>query len=204
METRIIVFGDSITWGASDYECGGWVSRLKNYFENDSDNDIDVYNLGVSGDTTGDLLLRFRIECLARNRHPQIIIFAIGTNDSQYINSKNNPRTPIDKFENNLKELIKQAKEFSNKIIFIGLTKVDESKLMPVPWSGEKFYDNENVLKYNSVIKNVSEKYKLPFINLFDLLDMDNLDDGLHPNSNGHEKMFLEIKKFLLSNNILQ
>lgn len=204
METRISVFGDSITWGASDYEFGGWVARLKNYFENDSDNDIDVYNLGVSGDTTNDLLMRFKTECLARNRHPQIIIFAIGTNDSQYINSKNNPRTPIDKFENNLKKLINQAKEFSDKIIFIGFTKVDESKLMPVSWSEEKFYNNENILKYNSVIKKVSKENNLLFINLIDLLDIKDLNDGLHPNSKGHEKMFLKIKEFLLSNIIVQ
>lgn len=204
METRISIFGDSITWGASDYECGGWVARLKYYFDNDIENDIDVYNLGISGDTTNDLLLRFKIECLARNRHPQIIIFAIGTNDSQYINSKNNPRTPIDKFENNLKKLINQAKEFSDKIIFVGLTKVDESKLMPVPWSAEKFYDNENISRYNSVIKKVSKENNLLFVNLFDLLKMSDLDDGLHPNSKGHEKMFLKIKEFLLSNIIVQ
>jgi len=204
METRISIFGDSIAWGASDYEFGGWVARLQNYFETDKNNDIDVYNLGVSGDTTNDLLMRFKTECLARNRHPQIIMFAIGTNDSQYINSKNNPRTPIDKFENNLEKLINQAKEFSDKIIFVGLTKVDESKLMPVPWSEEKFYDNENISKYNSVIEKVSKEHNLPFINLLDLLNMNDLDDGLHPNSKGHEKMFLKIKELLLSNKIMQ
>jgi acyl-CoA thioesterase I len=204
METRISIFGDSITWGASDYKFGGWVTRLQNYFETDENNEIDVYNLGISGDTTNDLLIRFKTECLARNRHSQIIMFAIGTNDSQYINSKNNPRTSIEKFENNLEKLINQAKEFSDKIIFVGLAKVDESKLMPVPWSAEKFYDNDNISKYNSVIENISKKNTLPFINLFDLLDMGDLEDGLHPNSKGHEKMFLKIKEFLLSNKIVQ
>ena len=45
----ICVFGDSITWGASDYEKGGWVERLKTYLMKNK-NDVDVYNLGVSGE----------------------------------------------------------------------------------------------------------------------------------------------------------
>ncbi len=200
METTICIFGDSITWGAVDSENGGWVARLRHYFEANN-NDIAVYNQGVSGDNTDDLLVRFKIECIARE--PQIIIFAIGINDSQYIMTKDNPRVSIEKFQNNLVELINQAKNFSNKIIFIGLTKVDESKVMPIPWSKEKFYDNDNIAKYNLVIKGVSAEYNLLFLDMFDLLEMNDLDDGLHPNSEGHKKMFLKIKEFLQANRIV-
>jgi len=101
-------------------------------------------------------------------------------------------------------ELINQAKNISDKIIFFGLTKVDEAKTKPIPWATEKFYDNENVSKYNSVIEEVSSKHRLPFVNLFDLLEANDLYDGLHPNSDGHNKMFLRIKEFLLSNKIVQ
>ncbi len=204
METRISIFGDSITWGAWDLKNGGWVSQLRRYFETNENYEVDVYNLGVSGDTTNDLLIRFNTECLARNRHPQTIIFAIGINDSQYINATDNPRTPIEKFQNNLVELINQAKNFSSQIIFIGLTKIDEAKTMPVPWSPEKFYSNNSVAKYNSVIKKISREYNLPFIDLLDLLEMNELEDGLHPNSDGHKKMFLKVKEFLLTNKIVQ
>ena len=72
----ICVFGDSIAWGASDSEKGGWVERLKIYMgEHRSGN---VYNLGVSGDTTNDLLERFEQE--AKARESDVIIFAVGTN----------------------------------------------------------------------------------------------------------------------------
>jgi len=204
METRISIFGDSITWGAWDPENGGWVTQLRRYFETNENYEVDVYNLGVSGDTTNDLLIRFNTGCLARNRHPQTIIFAIGINDSQYINATDNPRTPIEKFQNNLVELINQAKNFSEKILFIGLTKIDEAKTMPVPWSPEKFYSNDNVAKYNSVIKKISGEYNLPFIDLLDLLETNELEDGLHPNSDGHKKMFLKVKEFLLSNKFVE
>ena len=75
---------------------------------------------------------------------------------------------------------------------------------MPVPWSPEKFYSNDNVAKYNSVIKKISGEYNLPFIDLLDLLETNELEDGLHPNSDGHKKMFLKVKEFLLSNKFVE
>ena len=197
MSNRICIFGDSITWGAVDPENGGWVAQLRRYFET-NDYDISVYNQGISGDNTDDLLARFEVECKARE--PQIIIFAIGVNDSQYVKTKDNPRVSLEKFQNNLVKLINQARNFSDKIAFIGLTAVEDEKLMPIPWSDEeKFYDNDNVAKYNSIIEKVSSEHNLPFLNLLDLLEPKHLDDGLHPNTEGHKKMFLKVKDFLLS-----
>ncbi|MFP4514749.1 MAG: SGNH/GDSL hydrolase family protein [Parcubacteria group bacterium] len=203
MEQTICIFGDSITWGAFDPENGGWVAQLRRYFETNDDYDIAVYNQGISGENTDDLLARFKVECAARE--PQIIIFAIGINDSQYIKTKDNPRVSLEKFQNNLVELINQAKNFSNKIAFIGLTKVEDEKLMPIPWSTEeKYYDNDNVERYNAIIEKVSSEHNLPFLNLLDLLEFSDLNDGLHPNSNGHKKMFLEIKEFLQTKKLVQ
>ena len=75
---------------------------------------------------------------------------------------------------------------------------------MPIPWSTEKFYSNESVAKYNAVIKKISGEYNLPFIDLLDLLETNELEDGLHPNPDGHKKMFLKVKEFLLTNKIVQ
>ena len=190
MEQTICIFGDSIAWGAWDPENGGWVSLLRRYFETNNYN-IVIYNQGVCGDTTDNLLVRFKTECVARE--PQTIIFAIGINDSQYVNSKDNPRVSLEKFQNNLVELIKQAKNFSNKILFIGLTKVEDGQ----------FYNNDNIAKYNAMIEKVSAEHKLPFLNLFDLLETSDLYDGLHPNSEGHKKMFLKVKEFLMEKKVI-
>ena len=202
MEQTICIFGDSITWGAVDPENGGWVAQLRRYFETNDEYNVSVYNNGISGDNTDDLLIRFKVECVARE--PQIIIFAIGINDSQYIKTKDNPRVSLEKFQNNLEELINQAKNFSDKIVFISLTRIEEEKLMPIPWiAKEIFYDNDNVAKYNAVIEKVSSEHNLPFIDLLNLLELSDLSDGLHPNSNGHKKMFLKIKEFLITNKIV-
>lgn len=200
MEKTINIFGDSITWGAYD-ENGGWADRLKNYFMNQDKGFFDFYNLGVSGDNTDDLLKRFKIENEART--PDLIIVAIGTNDASYVKSINENYVSLERFENNLSEIINQAKEFTSEIVFVGLTKSNEEMVMPAPWATDFYYDNENAEIYNNKIKEICERNSLPFIEMLDLLDNDDLEDGIHPNSKGHEEMFLRIKDFLVENRIV-
>lgn len=144
---------------------------------------------------------RFKVESAARE--PTIIIFAIGINDSQYIKSKNNPQVPLTIFQNNVNTLIDQARKFTPSIIFIGLTQVDETKTMPIPWNEIAFYDNKNVAQYNDILKKVCHNEKLLFIEMGNLLNPAELDDGLHPNSKGHQKMFERVKNFLVHEGIL-
>ena len=54
------------------------------------DNNIYVYNLGISGDNTIGFLIRIEVE--AKSRKPNFIIFSIGINDAQFIHSTNSLR----------------------------------------------------------------------------------------------------------------
>src|SRR3990167_3090939 len=182
---NILIFGDSITWGAYDPEQGGWATRLRNYFEA-KDNDTDVYNLGISGDTTADLLNRIEIE--AKSREPNLIIFAIGINDAQFIHSTNGLRVSLDEFQQNLTKLLSIAKKFTGKIVFVGLTKVDESKTTPIPWNTNKSYTNENIKRLDTVIEKFCEENKLKFISMDIFVWNGDLIDGLHPNTKWHIK----------------
>jgi len=210
--TRILIFGDSITYGAWDKE-GGWVQRLRKFLDEKNLTDSDfyclVYNLGVSGNTINDLIERFEFETKQRLKESEetIIIFAIGINDSYFVHSENNNRVPINKFKENIQKLIKSAKKFSSKIIFVGLTPVDETKTTPIPWDADKSYKNEYIEKYNKVIKKVCEENEILFIEIFEdwmKLNYKNLlEDGLHPNSEGHKKIFESVKEFLIKNKII-
>jgi len=200
MEKIINVFGDSITWGAYDIE-GGWANRLRKYLEERADDYFEVYNLGISGDSTADLLNRIGVESDVRN--PNTIIIAIGANDASYIKSKSDNYIPIAEFKNNLIEIINEARNFTDEIVFVGLTKVDESKTVPVPWNEDICDTNESVSAYNAEMKDICDEAEIPFIEMMDLLEDEDLSDGLHPNSVGHEKMFLRIKNFLLENEII-
>ena len=212
---RILVFGDSIVYGAWDREKeGGWVQRLRKLLDEkhfiESDFDYSVYNLGVSGNTTGELLERFEFETKQRVEEGEemIIIFQIGINDSQFVISQNGLRTLSEKFRENIKELISSAKKFSSKVIFIGLTPVNEEKTTPIPWNPDKIYKNENIKRNDEIIKSVCKKNNIYFVEIFEKWlksDYKNLlEDGLHPNSEGHKKIVEDVRDFLIKNKIIE
>jgi|WetSurMetagenome_2_1015567.scaffolds.fasta_scaffold09695_4 acyl-CoA thioesterase I len=206
MDKVICIFGDSITMGAWDLEKGGWANRLRLFIDTEQRSGrikdyFTIYNLGVDGDTTAGLLQRFQAE--AEFRNPSIIIFAIGSNDSVFAKSKNEFLVPLDEFEKNIKELIDEAKNISQTVIFLSAGKVDEKKTTPLAWVSNFYQENKNILLYNQKIKEAAEKNKIFYLDIFDSLSEKYLEDGIHPNAAGHEKMFVKIKDFLLKNKIV-
>jgi lysophospholipase L1-like esterase len=197
----ICVFGDSITWGACDFEKGGWAERLKTYFMA-GDRDVDLYNLGISNDDTQGLLKRFDAEAVIRK--PDIIIFAIGINDASFLGTADTPRIALEAFRGNVAELVKKAGVFTTKIICVGLTRVEEEKTLPLPYSPDQYYRNERIAAYDKEIELLCKKENISYVGIADIVTMQDLDDGLHPNAGGHEKIFQAmrdiINKVLLSN----
>ena len=195
----ICIFGDSIAWGAYDPDGGGWATRLRNYFEGQNvraDLDVDVYNLGISGDNTEDLAKRYKIEF--DSREPDTVLFAIGLNDSQFVIPDNAHRVSIETFEANMRDMVLYAQKNQAKVYIVGLTRVNESKTTPIPWNTNKIYRNESIIKYEKVLKKVSDDLKTVFIDVAPILTDEYLHDGLHPNASGHEKLYQIIKSKLI------
>ena len=188
---NICIFGDSIAWGTYDPERGGWATRLRNYLEK-KNRYIIVYNLSISDEITTDLLTHLEIEI--KSRESNLIIFAIGTNDAQFIHSVSSSRVLFDEFKNNLKKLYAIAKRFADKIVFVGLTSVDDSKTKPFSLNPNISYTNENIKHFDGAIKKFCEENNVKFISMDGIIDIADLDDGLHPNTEGHKKMFDKIK----------
>jgi acyl-CoA thioesterase I len=113
----IYCFGDSITYGAWDIKEGGWVTRLRNYFDElqlkDQTKYFLSYNLGIPGETTDGLVKRFEGELNAREREGEdaIFIFAFGANDSVFLPSKNGFRVSKNRFVSNLETVYDIAKK---------------------------------------------------------------------------------------------
>lgn len=204
--TRILVFGDSIAWGAWDIE-RGWVERLRKYYNEKNLSGSNfwclIYNLGISGNGVSDVLERFEFETKQRLKEDEetIIIFAVGINDSVFVHSKGATRSSGEEVREKVKELVEKARKYSSKIVFVGLTPVDESLVNPIPWIPNESLQNKYVKEHNNVIKEVCEEEGIGFVNVFEkFLSLDYeklLEDGLHPNSEGHEKIFEMVKDYL-------
>ncbi|MCK5084609.1 MAG: hypothetical protein KAQ64_03065 [Candidatus Pacebacteria bacterium] len=216
---RILIFGDSIVFGNWD-EQGGWADRLKSFYMKEGLNNSDyyymVYNVGVSGDTSCELLERFEYEVKHRlwereetgEKEEIIIILSMGKNDAAFVKSKNSFNTSINDFTINIKQLLIIAKKYSAKIIFVGPAFIDETKTIPTKWDPNIEYSNKDIKKYNEVIKFVCEENKIHFINMyeeFEKIDYKKfLEDGVHPNSAGHKKIFEIVRDYLVKKDIVE
>ncbi len=204
---NILVFGDSITYGSWDLE-GGWVDRLKHSLLGKSldskfEEYFEVYNLGVPGDTTSDLLLRFNREAKSRfgNKDKTVVLFQVGVNDSTVLSSSSR-KVSQKEFEKNLTTLIKEGKNYAYFIMFIGLTPVIDEQVSPIPWSPNESYIDSEIKSYDTIIRKVSNKTGVEYLDLFDEISREEyknyLEDGVHPNSEGHRIIFETVKENLL------
>lgn len=204
---RVLVFGDSITQGFWDTE-GGWVDKLRKHYDELQVQDFDkdqpaIFNLGVSADTSREILARAEAEVLARTRRNilPIVIVQVGINDS-YSDGRT-VAVPPDEYKDNLGAIIEKLKTMSAKIIFVGLSACDEAKTMPVVW-GEYYYTNHNIKAYENRMRTVAEKQGIAFIPVFEpflqaTTSGELLADGLHPNNKGHQVIFDIVKSELLA-----
>lgn len=201
---RILVFGDSIVQGFWDSE-GGWVNRLRKFYEQRkfSGEDQDpptVFNLGISGETTEQLLKRFKSEVEARVYPGEefVFVFGTGTNDTVYRGSENDSEPEL--YTEQLKELVNQAKEYSNKILFVGLLPVIDVLLQPFPGSSSgKCFSTERTSLFDKTLKDFCLENNTPVVDVFtsfsELPDLNSVfDDGLHPNNQGHEIIVSKVK----------
>lgn len=209
----IWVFGDSIVYGAFDTK-GGWVQRLRTYLDEKGFDEkgkyyCEIYNLGIpKGETTVDLKKRILIDAEPRKWDAErLTLISVGINDSAVLNDEEGNWVNIEKYRENLKEIIEKAKTFSSQVVMIGVTLVDEEKTNPVPWDKKLGYRNSVIKEYNQAMMEVAEENNLLFIDLIPRLEKVNwknmLRDGVHPNDEGHELIFQVIKDQLEEKKII-
>jgi len=201
-KTRICIFGGSITEGHLDLEQGGWVERLKRNL-NAPNKTLRIFNLGVSAESTQEILKRIAKE--SKVRQANVIIFAGGTNDSRFLKgNENNTFTKLPKFEKNLQKIYKISKRLKAKLIFAGASPCDDTKTQPVPWDTNHSYSNKQINLYNQTTEKFCKKNNLPFIEFNSEITLEDIsDDGLHPNPQGHEKIFRLVKQKLEESKII-
>ena len=157
----------------------GWTNRLRYYFDNKKERYSDIYSIGISGNTSKDLLERFDTEAKIRisKTRTNIFIFEIGLNDAQYLIDKQDRRIPLSQFEDNLRSLYFSAQKFATLIIFLGITNIDEKKTVPTSWNANHAFYTKDVSVYNQKLQNFCKDNEIPFIDVFSLLDPNDLED---------------------------
>ena len=171
----LCVFGNSIVAGSDDREAGGWVARLR--LDLNARGKIGVYNLGVDGDRTEQLLQRLAGEAAARNA--SVIVISIGANDLGWHGTSG---TDIALFRERYDHILSEAEQFTRRILMLGLLNVDEG-------NDSHGVRNDQVRAFNGVVEELARRHGAEFMSLYGLLSPTDFVDGLHPNASGHAKL---------------
>ncbi|XZK29602.1 SGNH/GDSL hydrolase family protein [Clostridium perfringens] len=183
--SSIVFTGDSITHGP--FHTKGYRSytehfreRLKEKFKNEN---IMVFNTGVSGATTRDIIRDFHI-CV-NIYDPDVVFIMLGMNDSS------NQIVPLEEYRSNILELINKVREIGA----IPIIQTSNIIKMDLSRKSLKFYMDIviAVARENNVmlIDHYSHWEELEKEN--SNLKNELLNDLIHPNEKGH----LEIVKFI-------
>jgi lysophospholipase L1-like esterase len=206
MSAHVLIFGDSITEGYWDSQ-GGWADRLKRQsYQYDLENGKigdgnSVINLGISADTAERILARIESDSLARkaDQGDAIFIVAVGVNDSAAEGKSTDYRFTPDQYRENLLKIIAIIKKWTNDIILVGLTPVDESLTNAI--YGDVWQTNERVAMFDAVMREVAQQEGARFVDILKGMSEHNyksmLTDGLHPNDLGHEWIAGQVKPVL-------
>ncbi|HKS57620.1 MAG TPA: SGNH/GDSL hydrolase family protein [Steroidobacteraceae bacterium] len=168
--TRIVFIGDSIT--------EGWVGADPALFER------GVVNRGIGGQTTPQMLVRFRADVVAL--HPQVVHVLAGTND---IAGNTGPSSLAD-YRNNIMSMVEIAQANGIDVILGSIPPA-----ATFPWR-QQIEPLPRIAEMNAWLRDYAKQKKLRFIDYHSALagpagelraDLGN--DGVHPNSKGYAVM---------------
>ncbi len=172
-ENRVVFFGDSITdiWKIADSFPG------KPYI-----------NRGIGGQTTSQMLVRFRQDVI--DLHPKVVVILAGTNDI----AGNTGPISLEKIEGNMASLTELARAHNIAVIWSSVTPVNNY----TPRAQDFFATRPpaKIVELNRWLKQYCADNQLVYLDYFSaMVDKDGLlrrdlaEDGLHPNAAGYAIM---------------
>ena len=168
---RIVFMGNSITQG--------WIEQRPQFFA-----DKPFINRGISGQTTPQMLIRFRQDVV--DLKPKVVVILAGTNDI----AGNTGTSSLKMIMDNLKSMTEIAKANGIKVIL--------SSVIPAldyPWR-RGLNPNIKIPQLNKMIKDYCVKNDVIYLDYFSaIVDERNglpekySGDGVHPNVEGYKLM---------------
>ena len=179
---RVVFMGNSITEGWSNFD--------KDFFINNP-----FVNRGIGGQTTPQMLIRFKPDVV--NLNPKAVVILAGIND---IAGNTGPVT-IENIAENIISMAEIAKANEIKVFICStLPAID------FPWS-PGMDPGPKVVKLNSILKNYCDSNNIPYVDYFSAMsdekgglkvpEYTTADDLVHPNLAGYKVMEKIILKAL-------
>jgi len=179
---RIVFIGNSITEGWSNFD--------KDFFINNP-----FVNRGIGGQTTPQMLIRFKPDVV--NLNPKAVVILAGIND---IAGNTGPVT-IENIAENIISMAEIAKANEIKVFICStLPAID------FPWS-PGMEPGPKVVKLNTILKNYCDSNNIPYVDYFSAMsdekgglkvpEYTTADDLVHPNLAGYKVMEKIILKAL-------
>ena len=173
-EKRVVFMGNSIT--------EGWPIKSPQFFENSN-----YIGRGISGQTTPQMLLRFRKDVI--NLNPKVVVILAGINDI----AQNTGFTPIEMMADNIMSMAELAKYHNIEVVICSVLPA-----LDFPWSPgfepankvielntllKKYVADNNLIyvDYHAAMKNKKNGLKVP--------EYTTADDLVHPNKSGYMVM---------------
>ena len=179
-EQRVVFMGDSITDSWDDPKYGGFFPG-KPYLDR-----------GISGQTTPQMLIRFRPDVIALQ--PKVVVILAGTND---IAGNTGPMTPA-AIEDNLTSMFDLARANGIRVVLASLLPISDYKKNK---NGQAIINSkqrppEQITSLNAWMKKYAAAHGGIYLDYYSamadekgFLKEDLSEDGLHPNQKGYEVM---------------
>lgn len=170
-EERVVFMGNSITIG--------WLRAMPGFFE-----EKPYINRGISGQTTPQMLLRFRQDVIELS--PRVVVILAGTND---IAGNTGPAT-TDMIVDNLKSMSELARANNIAVVLCSVLPAYD-----YPWR-PGLNPNQKIPLLNTAIEAYAKANDIVYLDYFSALDNGNnglnkdlAEDGVHPTKKGYEIM---------------
>ncbi len=167
---RVVLFGDSITelWGAID----------PGFFKD------DTVNRGVSGQTTDQMVGRFRTDVIGLD--PKVVLILAGSNDV----AGNTGPTSLARIEDNIQAMVELAGAHHIRVILGSLPPTSGFSWRPA------IHPVETIKQLNSWLRSYAQDHGLIYVDYYAALVDANggftknlTTDGVHPNADGYRLM---------------
>jgi lysophospholipase L1-like esterase len=172
-ENRVVFFGDSIT--------DGW--PIAEYFPGKP-----YVNRGIGGQTTSQMLVRFREDVIALQ--PKVVVILAGTNDI----AGNTGPISLDDIEANYASIAELANAHKIRVVYSSVLPVHNYTLESKEFFAQR--SPEKILALNVWLKDYCAAHGCVYLDYFSaladdkgLMKKDLAGDGLHPNAAGYKIM---------------